>query len=108
MFRHLKEYLNDVRTTTLNGFKSGSVYVEESKGYFLFYKFYEELKRNEWRMDENETKTMVVDVFQAEPSKQKRIGKGNPIRCMEIDMKQFEEDEPPEEILEFDKEEDIV
>ena len=41
-------------------------------------------------------------------SKQKRIGKGNPIRCMEIDMKQFEEDEPPEEILEFDKEEDIV
>ena len=108
LFRHLKEYLNDVRTTTLNGFKSGSVYVEESKGYFLFYKFYEELKRNEWRMDENETKTMVVDVFQAEPSKQKRIGKGNPIRCMEIDMKQFEEDEPPEEILEFDKEEDIV
>jgi hypothetical protein len=27
---------------------------------------------------------------------------------MEVDMKQFEEDEPPEEILEFDKEEDIV
>ena len=25
-----------------------------------------------------------------------------------VDMKQFEEDEPPEEILEFDKEEDIV
>ena len=59
-------------------------------------------------MDENETKTMVVDVFKAEPSKQKRIGKGNAIRCMEVDMKQFEEDEPPEEILEFDKEEDIV
>ena len=107
MFRHLKEYLNDVRTTTLNGFKSGSVYVEEDKGYFLFYKFYEELKRNEWRMDENETKTMVTDVFKAD-SKQKRIGKGNAIRCMEVDMKQFEEDEPPEEILEFDKEEDIV
>jgi len=83
------------------------VYVEDNKGYFLFYKFYEELKRNEWRMDENETKTMVVDVFKAD-SKQKRIGKGNAIRCMEVDMKQFEEDEPPEEILEFDKEEDIV
>ncbi len=47
------------------------------------------------------------DVFKAD-SKQKRIGKGNAIRCMEVDMKQFEEDEPPEEILEFDKEEDIV
>ena len=47
---------------------------------------------------------MVVDVF-LQSHKQKRIGKGNPIRCMEIDMKQFEEDEPPEEILEFDKEE---
>ena len=46
-------------------------------------------------------------VFKAD-SKQKRIGKGNAIRCMEVDMKQFEEDEPPEEILEFDKEEDIV
>ena len=44
LFRHLKEYLNDVRTTTLNGFKSGSVYVEEDKAYFLFHKFYEELK----------------------------------------------------------------
>ena len=51
---------------------------------------------------------MVVDVFKAESGKQKRIGKGNPIRCMEVEMKQFEEDEPPEEILEFDKEEDIV
>ena len=81
--------------------------LEEDKGYFLFYKFYEELKRNEWRMDENETKTMVTDVFKAD-SKQKRIGRGNAIRCMEVDMKQFEEDEPPEEILEFDKEEDIV
>ena len=30
-------------------------------------------------MDENETKTMVVDVFKAD-SKQKRIGKGNAIR----------------------------
>jgi hypothetical protein len=108
LFRHLKEYLNDVRTTTLNGFKSGSVYVEEDKGYFLFHKFYEELKRNEWRMDENETKTMVVDVFKAESGKQKRIGKGNPIRCMEVEMKQFEEDKPPEEVMEFEKVEDII
>jgi hypothetical protein len=27
---------------------------------------------------------------------------------MEVDMKTFEDDEPPQEILEFDKEEDIV
>ena len=58
-------------------------------------------------MDENETRTMVVDVFKAESS-QKRIGKGNPIRCMSVRMKQFEDDEPPEEILEYEKEEDIV
>jgi hypothetical protein len=108
LFRNLKEYLNDVRTTSLNGFKSGSVYVENDKAYFLFYKFFEELRRNDWRMDENETKTMVIDVFKAESGKLKRIGKGNPIRCMEVDMKQFESDEPPEEIIEFEKEEDIV
>ena len=38
----------------------------------------------------------------------KELVKVMPYRCMEVDMKQFEEDEPPEEILEFDKEEDIV
>ena len=41
-------------------------------------------------------------------SGQKRIGKGNPVRCMSIKMKQFEDDEPPEEILEYEREEDIV
>ena len=59
-------------------------------------------------MDENETKTMVVDVFKAESGKQKRIGKGNPIRCMEVEMKQFEEDKPPREVMEFEKVEDII
>jgi hypothetical protein len=107
LYRHIKEYLNDVRTTTLTGFKSGSVYVDGDSGYFLYHKFYEELKRNEWKLDENETRTMVVDVFKAESS-QKRIGKGNPIRCMSVKMEQFEDDEPPEEILEYEKEEDIV
>ena len=91
----------------MNGFKSGSVYVDGESAYFLYHKFYEELKRNEWKMDENETRTMVVDVFKAE-SGQKRIGKGNPVRCMSIKMKQFEDDEPPEEILEYEREEDIV
>ena len=107
LYRHIKEYLNDVRTTTLTGFKSGSVYVDGDSGYFLYHKFYEELKRNEWKLDENETRTMVVDVFKAESS-QKRIGKGNPIRCMSVKMEQFEDDEPPEEILEYEKEDDIV
>ena len=106
LFRHLRDYLNDVRTTTLNGFKSGSVFVDSEKAYFLFHKFYEELKRNEWRMDENETKTMVIDVFKAEKV-QKKINK-SAVRCISVDMKQFEEDEPPSEILEFEKEEDIV
>ena len=59
-------------------------------------------------MDENETKTMHYLMYLKIRTVNKRIGKGNAIRCMEVDMKQFEEDEPPEEILEFDKEEDIV
>jgi hypothetical protein len=108
LFRHLKEYLNDVRTTTLNGFKSGSVYIEGDSAFFLFYKFFEELRRNDWRMNENETKTLVSNVFGA-VSTQKRIGKGgNAVRCMTVQMKQFEEEEPPQEIVEFEKEEDIV
>jgi len=57
-------------------------------------------------MDENETKTMVIDVFKAEKV-QKKINK-SAVRCISVDMKQFEEDEPPSEILEFEKEEDIV
>ena len=107
LFRHLKEYLNDVRATSFNSFKSGGVLIQEGKAYFVFSKFHEELKRNEWKLDEAETKTMVADIFKGQRT-QKRYPKGSQLWCMELDMKQFEQEEAPEEILEFDNQDDIV
>lgn len=107
LFRLTKEYLNDVRATTYNSFKSGGVLVEEGKAYFIFNKYYDELKRHEWKIDEAETRTMVYDIFKGETA-QKRINKSNPIRCIEINMTQFEHHEPPKEILEFEDKNEIV
>jgi|TARA_R100001594_G_scaffold122498_1_gene158661 hypothetical protein len=109
LFRHIKEYLNDIRATTYASFKSGGVLVEDDKAYFLFHKFYEELKRNEWKYDEAETKTMVKEIFKGKRV-QKRFPKAkeNAIWCTELEMEKFEEEDPPEELLEFDDREDIV
>ena len=107
LFRLTRDYLNDVRATTYNSFKSGGVFVEDEKAYFVFNKYYEELKRHEWKVDEAETRTMVYEIFKGKAT-QKRIKDSNPIRCVAVDMEQFLEDEPPMEILEFEDKDDIV
>ena len=50
---------------------------------------------------------MIYDVFKA-GAIQKRVFKSNVVRCIELDMKLFEQDEPPKEILEFEDKNEIV
>ena len=107
LFRITKDFLNDAKAITYSSFKTGSVLVENNKAYFLFNKYYDELKRHEWKIDEAETRTMIYEIFKASAI-QKRIFKSNAVRCIEIDMKPFEQDEPPKEILEFEDKDEIV
>ena len=107
LFRLTKDFLNQSKANTYNSFKTGTVLLENGKAYFLFNKFYDHLKTLEWRIDEAETRTMIYDVFKAEAI-QKRVFKSNVVRCIELDMKLFEQDEPPKEILEFEDKNEIV
>ena len=58
-------------------------------------------------MDEAETRTMLYDIFKGAAT-QRRIFKSNVVRCIELEMKLFEQDEPPKEILEFEDKNEIV
>jgi hypothetical protein len=107
LFRLTKDFLNNTKANTYNAFKTGSVLIENEKAYFLFNKYYEDLKTREWKIGEAETRTMICDIFKA-INVQKRIFKSNIVRCIELDMKPFEQDEPPKEILEFEDKNDIV
>jgi hypothetical protein len=52
---------------------------------------------------------MVKEIFKGKRV-QKRFPKAkeNAIWCTELEMEKFEEEDPPEELLEFDDREDIV
>ena len=50
---------------------------------------------------------MLYDIFKGAAT-QRRIFKSNVVRCIELEMKLFEQDEPPKEILEFEDKNEIV
>jgi len=107
LFRLTKDFLNDTKANTYNAFKTGSVFIDRGKAYFLFNKYYEDLKTREWKMDEAETRTMLYDIFKGAAT-QRRIFKSNVVRCIELEMKLFEQETPPKEILEFEDKNEIV
>ena len=80
-----------------------------------YFKYFDDLKRNEWRKDEQRTSHMLETYFQAEFSQLKRYpgkdknGKYFPaIRCAKLPLDIFKKEKAPEEILTFEDKEDIV
>jgi len=115
LFELTKEYLNGVQATSHNSFMTGAVLEEEGYVYFKFQPYFDDLKRNEWRKDEQRTSHMLETYFQAEFSQLKRYpgkdknGKYFPaIRCAKLPLDIFKKEKAPEEILTFEDKEDIV
>jgi hypothetical protein len=115
LFELTKEYLNGVQATSHNSFMTGAVLEEEGYVYFKFQPYFDDLKRNEWKKDEQRTSHMLETYFQAEFSQLKRYpgkdknGKYFPaIRCAKLPLDIFKKEKAPEEILTFEDKEDIV
>ena len=66
LFELTKEYLNGVRATSHNSFASGAVLEEDEYVYFKFQPYYDELKRNEWKKDEQRTSYILHTLFKGE------------------------------------------
>ena len=115
LFKEIKDWINGPEANSYLSFSQGSVYIDdESKlAYFTWSHFFKELQRSGWTMKSDKTLEYVKDNFKAK-YKQKRYPKKkdqknpNPnLWVLEIDSVKFEEEEAPNEIMEYD-EEDIA
>ena len=82
--------------------------------YFVYDKFYDELKRGDWNQERARTATMVKQYFKGEFDCQKRFPKGDneesfpPLRVLKLPKEGLEKEEIPEEIIEIEDKENIV
>ena len=121
----LKEHINGPQATGHNSFLSGNVLKDKEYAYFVYDDFYNFLKENEWKKDASRTSYMIEKMFEKEkdhlpkpefgkkkrfPGKDKKTGKPYPgvNGCAAIPLYLFEEDPEVEEIIEIEKEEEIV
>jgi len=115
LFELTKDYLNGVKATSHTSFATGAVLEEDGFAYFKYQPFFDDLKRHEWKKDEQRTSHMLETLFKGKFDQQKRFpGKdknGNyfpAIRCAKLPMDVFEKEKAPDEILSFEDKEDIV
>lgn len=115
LFELTKDYLNGVKATSHTSFATGAVLEEDGFAYFKYQPFFDDLKRHEWKKDEQRTSHMLETLFKGEFDQQKRFpgkdknGKYFPaIRCAKLPMDVFQKEKAPDEILSFEDKEDIV
>ena len=107
-------YVNGPKASSYAAFKSGSVLHEDQHFYFVYDKFYDELKRGDWNQERARTATMVKQYFKGEFDCQKRFPKGDneesfpPLRVLKLPKEGLEKEEIPEEIIEIEDKENIV
>jgi len=122
--KHLREYINGPQATTHTSFASGNVLKDDNHAYFVYDEYYNDLKDNGWKKDASRTSYMIEQLFDDEdklkpefgkkkrfPGKNKKTGKPNPgvNGCAAIPLYIFDkEDDEIEEIVHFEKEEEIV
>jgi len=122
--KHLREYINGPQATTHTSFASGNVLKDDNYAYFVYDEYYNDLKDNGWKKDASRTSYMIEQLFDDEdklkpefgkkkrfPGKNKKTGKPNPgvNGCAAIPLHIFDkEDDEIEEIVHFEKEEEIV
>ena len=110
----LFDFVNGPRAKTYVSFKSGSVLEEEDHYYFIYDKFYEELRRGEWNLEKARTATMIKQYFKGEFNYQKRFPKGEneeafpPLRVLKLPKQDLSKEEIPDELLAIEDKEDIV
>ena len=112
--KELFTYVNGPKASSYAAFKSGSVLHEDQHFYFVYDKFYDELKRGDWNQERARTATMIKQYFKGEFDCQKRFPKGDneesfpPLRVLKLPKEGLEKEEIPEEIIEIEDKENIV
>jgi hypothetical protein len=89
-------------------------YIEDQNFYFIYDKFYDELKRGDWTQERARTATMVKQYFKGEFDCQKRFPKGDneesfpPLRVLKLPKEGLEKEDIPDELIEIEDKENIV
>jgi hypothetical protein len=110
----LIEYVNGPEATTNTAFESGSVLIEEDHYYFIFQKFYEELKRGDWTQKRDRTAHLIRQHFKGDFDCKKRFPKGDnkesfpQLRVLKLPIEGLEKEETPDEKVEIEDKKEIV
>ena len=108
------EYVNGPEATTNTAFESGSVLIEEEYYYFIFQKFYEELKRGDWTQKRDRTAHLIRQHFKGDFDCKKRFPKGDnkesfpQLRVLKLPIEGLEKEETPDEKVEIEDKKEIV
>ena len=108
LFNEIKNWINGAEAENSTTFEQGSVLKEDGRAWFTWSHFYEELKRtHQWGTKSDKTLEDVKRHFKAE-YKQKRYPKAEgqkesnkPVWAVSVDLDTFEEDQAPDEIIEY-------
>jgi hypothetical protein len=121
----LEKHIYGAQATSFMSFESGRPLVQEKFAWFVLGKFYEKLKNEEWKYDQQKTSFMIeYQLFDAEdPDKEKRAlmsapkrfpGKDDngesfkPIKVSRIPLFIFDKPEEVTEIVPIESEEEII
>jgi hypothetical protein len=115
LFRYLKEYIHQVPATSHASFASGATLKKDDMCYFVYERFYDFLRRKDWKIDDSKTGSYIKKWFKAEFGKKKRYPKSgtqkqsNPqVECIALPLDRFEKEITPDELIEMTDKEDIL
>jgi hypothetical protein len=90
------------------------VLIEEDHYYFIFQKFYEELKRGDWTHKRDRTAHLIRQHFKGDFDCKKRFPKGDnkesfpQLRVLKLPIEGLEREETPDEKVEIEDKKEIV
>jgi len=119
LFRYVREYIHQVPATSHASFASGATLIKEDKGidkaYFVYERFYDFLRRKDWRVEDGKTGSWIKKWFKGEFGKKPRYPKSgtqkhsNPqVDCMSVPMELFKKENAPDELIEMLNKDDII
>jgi len=118
LYSYLKDYIHQVKATSHASFKSGATLIDEKDdlALFVYNKFYEYLRKREWKVESDKTGRWMQVWFGAEFGKRPRYPKkdtqkdSNPqvSGCVAIKYSDFPKEDTPDEIVDMPNREDIL
>ena len=119
LFRYVREYIHQIPATSHASFASGATFIKEDKGidkaYFVYERFYDFLRRKDWRVEDGKTGSWIKKWFKGEFGKRTRYPKtetqkhSNPqVDCMSVPMELFTKENAPDELIEMLNKDDII